>query len=268
MFDTHTHLYMPEFAFEGQAPDSYEGQLSAVDRAVAAGVEMMMFPNVDLTTIEPMRAVHALRPCCTAMAMGLHPTEVPEDWHEALQKTFDELESHRADYLAIGEVGIDLYWDKSRELEQMEVFNLQAQKALQLGLPLIIHCREGLGQVLEILKAMPGVRAVFHSFGGTVDEVDAIRRVGDFYFGINGIVTFKNCNVRDVLPHIGADRLLTETDSPYLAPVPHRGKRNETAYIPLIINEMSHQLGIEPAELAAVTDRNAREFFAMQTIEN
>lgn len=261
MFDTHTHLYMPDFAFEGQPDGSFEGQCAAVDRALAAGVEMMMFPNVDLASVEPMRALHALRPGCTVMAMGLHPTEVPENWHEAMKKIFDELEQHRADYLAVGEVGIDLYWDRSRELQQMEVFNIQVQKALELDLPVIIHCREGLPQVLEVLKVYPGVRAVFHSFGGTVEDVESIRRVGDYYFGINGIVTFKNCKVRDVLPAIGPERILTETDSPYLAPVPHRGKRNESAYIPLVVGEIARSLGISSEETAALTSANARRFF-------
>lgn len=263
MFDTHTHLYMPEFAFEGQPDGSYEGQCSAVDRALEAGVEMMMFPNVDLDTIGAMRALHAMRPESTVMAMGLHPTEVPEDWHEAMKSIFDELQTHQADYKAIGEVGIDMYWDQSRELQQMEVFNIQVQKAMELDLPVIIHCREGLGQVLEVLKVYPGVQAVFHSFGGTIEDVERIRSVGDFYFGINGIVTFRNCSVREVLPAIGADRILTETDSPYLAPVPHRGKRNESAYMPMIINEIARSLGKAPEETAALTDTNARRFFRL-----
>lgn len=263
MFDTHTHLYMPEFAFEGQPDGSFEGQCNAVDRALAAGVNMMMFPNVDLDSVAPMRSLHALRPESTIMAMGLHPTEVPEDWHDAMKHVFDELDSHSADYKAIGEVGIDLYWDRTRELQQMEVFNIQVQKALEMNLPVIIHCREGLDQVLEILKVYPGVEAVFHSFGGTKEDVERIRRVGDFYFGINGIVTFRNCSVRDVLPEIGADRILTETDSPYLAPVPHRGKRNESAYIPLVVNEIARSLGKTSEETAALTDTNARRFFRL-----
>lgn len=265
MIDTHTHLYMPEFAFEGQNDSSYEGQCDAVDRARRAGVEMMILPNVDRSTVGPLLDLHRMRPDCTAPAMGLHPTEVKENWREELDYVMSVLDSDAAHWCAVGEVGIDLYWDKTFEAEQMQAFDIQAARARELGLPLIIHCREGLPQTLEVLEGHRGVDAVFHSFGGSAEDAEAVMRAGDgrFYFGINGIVTFKNSSLRTVLPVVGADRLLIETDSPYLAPVPHRGRRNESAYIPHILATVAHSLGISVEAAEAATSQNARNLFRL-----
>jgi len=248
--DTHTHLYLSEF----ENPDD------AVTRALEAGVGHMLFPNVDVGTIEPMKSLHARFPRVTSMAMGLHPTEVNENWREALDIVERELDSGTR-YVAVGEVGMDLYWDKTFADEQMQALDIQAGKATALGLPIIIHCREGLAQTLEVLQGHPDARAIFHSFGGTTDDVEAIRRHGDHYFGINGIVTFKNSRLAEVLPAIGAQRILTETDSPYLAPTPHRGRRNERAYIPLIVAAIARGLGISPDEAAETTTYNSKMIF-------
>lgn len=263
MIDTHTHIYLPDFDFENQPENSYEGQCAAVDRAIRAGVDIMVFPNVDIAGIEHMRAVHALRPEATRMAMGLHPTEVGAGYESDLKAIKTEFQIHPHDYVAVGEVGIDLYWDKTYEKAQMLAFDSQTALAVELGLPVIIHCREGLPQVLEILQGHPEAKAVFHSFGGSAYDVEAIRRLGDYFFGINGIVTFKNSRLGDVLPQIGINRILTETDSPYLAPVPHRGKRNESAYIPLIAACIARHLGIEAAQAADICADNARQFFSL-----
>lgn len=261
--DTHTHLYMPEYSAEGQPEGSYEGQCAAVDRAVEAGVRMMLFPNVNVETISSMKAVHALRPEVTAMAMGLHPTELDEHWRDSLRTIRNELYSNTGLYKALGEVGIDLYWDKKYEREQMEALDVQLGWASELGLPVVIHCREGLSQSLEVLQGHRAVSAVFHCFGGSAEDVDMIRRTGDYYFGIGGIVTFKNSDLRNVLPHIGVERVLTETDAPYMAPVPNRGKRNESAYIPLILNSMAAALGLESEMLEAATVQNANNLFKL-----
>ncbi|MDE6038804.1 MAG: TatD family hydrolase, partial [Paramuribaculum sp.] len=214
LIDTHTHLYLPEFDIDG-------GGEAAVRRALDAGVEHMIFPNVDLTSIEPMRLLHAKFPESTSMAMGLHPTEVGESWRDDLAQVEEELRSHRHDYVAVGEIGIDLYWDKTFAEQQMQVLERQMQWAQEMNLPVIIHCREGLDQTLEVLQGFGSSRGVMHSFGGTPEDVERIRSVVDYHFGINGIVTFKNSKLRDSLPAITLDRLLLETDSPYLAPVPH-----------------------------------------------
>lgn len=263
MVDTHTHLYMPEYSIEGQADGSYAGQCAAVDRAVEAGVSMMLMPNVDRASIGPLQALHRLRPESTAMAMGLHPTEVKENWRGELAHIIDLLRTSPDAYKAIGEAGIDLYWDKSFEREQMMVFEAQVSEAARTGLPLIIHCREGLPQTLEVLQGYRDVKAVFHSFGGTDADVDAIRKVGDYYFGINGIVTFKNSKLRDTLPHIGLERILTETDAPFLAPVPHRGSRNESALITLVLATVADALGKNPAEIDGATTHNANCLFQL-----
>ena len=262
MVDTHTHIYMPEFDVEGQAPGSMQGQCETADRALAAGVSMMIMPNVDLASIAPMRALHTLRPECTRMAMGLHPTEVKESWRDDLAVMMAELDSHPGDYIAIGEVGIDLYWDRTFEREQMEAFDAQAARAVALGLPLIIHCREGLEQTLEVLQGHKGIRAVMHSFGGTAADVELIRRTADLYFGINGIVTFKKSTLPEVLPAIGIDRIVTETDSPYLAPVPHRGTRNESAYVADVLARVALTLDLDTDEADSITTANARNLFA------
>lgn len=263
MVDTHTHLYMPDYAFDGQTEGSYDGQCAAVDRAIEAGVAMMLMPNVDRDSIEPLQTLHKLRPDATAMAMGLHPTEVNDNWRTELEYILSVLRQTPTDYKAIGEAGIDLYWDKSFEREQMEAFDIQAAEASRTGLPLIIHCREGLPQTLEVLQGHRDVKAVFHSFGGTDADVDAIRKVGDYYFGINGIVTFKNSKLRQTLPHIGIERIITETDSPFLAPVPHRGSRNESAMMTHIAVTIADALGLSAEEVDTTTTYNANSLFQL-----
>lgn len=256
LIDTHTHLYLPEFDIDG-------GGEAAMRRALDAGVEHMIFPNVDLTSIEPMRLLHAKFPESTSMAMGLHPTEVGESWRDDLAQVEEELRSHRHDYVAVGEIGIDLYWDKTFAEQQMQVLERQMQWAQEMNLPVIIHCREGLDQTLEVLQEFGSSRGVMHSFGGTPEDVERIRSVVDYHFGINGIVTFKNSKLRDTLPAITLDRLLLETDSPYLAPVPHRGKRNESAYIVSTASVVAQALGVAPQDVAAATSANARGLFGI-----
>lgn len=252
LIDTHTHLYLPEF----------DDRDEAVERAFAAGVSKMMLPNVDLGTVAPMMDLAAKHPGKMFMAKGLHPTEVKEGWEDVLAEILGMMDGNEA-VKTIGEVGIDLYWDKTYESEQMKAFDAQLALAEEQGLPVIIHCREALPQALEVLQDHRGAKAVFHSFCGTCAEVDAIRRVGDYYFGINGVVTFKNCKVRDAVPEITLDRLLLETDSPYLAPVPYRGKRNETAYIVKVAEHIAAHLGIPAEQIADATTRNARALFGI-----
>ncbi len=263
MIDTHTHLYLPEFddADTGFDPAQLGGQVAAVDRAIDAGVHTMIFPNVDRSTIGPMHRVADLRPEAVRMTMGIHPTEVKENWPDELAYIRELLNASADRYVAVGEVGIDLYWDKTFEAGQMQAFGAQVADAERIGLPVIIHCREGLDQCLEVLKDHPDVPAVFHSFGGSEADVERIRKVGDYYFGINGIVTFKNSTLRNVLPAIGADRILTETDAPYLAPVPYRGRRNESAMMVKTLEEIARSLGMSKAEAERITEQNARRLF-------
>lgn len=252
MIDTHTHIYLEEFE---------EDRDEVVKRAKGAGVKHLIFPNVDLETIAPMHQLHAKYADYTSMAMGLHPTSVNEDYRCDLDKILKYFDECR--YVAVGEIGIDLYWDKKYRKEQGVVFKEQIEFADSKGLPIIIHVRDGLGDVLSVFSQMGGriPRGVFHSFTGSVDDVKRIREYGDFYFGINGIVTFKKSEIPSVLPEIGIDRLLLETDSPYLTPVPNRGKRNESANIPYICKSIATHLNLMEEDVSRVTDENAKALF-------
>ncbi|MDE6542216.1 MAG: TatD family hydrolase [Muribaculaceae bacterium] len=256
LYDTHTHLYLSDFDADG-------GGAAAVERAVDAGVEAMLMPNVDLTTIAPLRALQQQFPQHISAAMGLHPTEVGEGWRDDVEQALAALQPGD---VAVGEVGMDLYWDRTFREQQMQALEMQVAHAAALGLPLVIHCREALDETLEVLSGVKGVRGVMHSFGGTEADVDAVRRrLGDdWYFGINGIVTFKNCRVADALPSITVSRLLLETDSPYLAPVPHRGRRNESAYIAATAVRCAEALGMSADALADATFANAQSLFGKQ----
>lgn len=255
MIDSHSHIYLEEFDAD---------RTDVVARARQAGVRRLVLPNVDLDTVEPMMALHRAYPTYTSVAMGLHPTSVGENFRAdlaAIKEIFD-----RGGFVAVGEVGIDLYWDKTYRDEQIEVFDEQLRWAEHADLPVIIHCRDGLDEILWTFDnyggTLPG--CVFHSFVGTVADVEAIRRRGDFLFGINGIVTFKNSKLGDVLPAIGLNRILLETDCPYLTPVPYRGRRNESAYIPFIAAKIAEILGTSVDEVSARTDANAARFFDIE----
>ncbi len=262
MIDTHTHLYMDSFSKED--PD---GCIAAVDRAVETGVELMVLPAVDRESAAEVAALHSLRPDTTRTAMGLHPTEVGEDWREEIDDIVDTLSATSP--VAIGEVGIDLYWDDSNLSLQKEAFIAQILLAEKLGLPVIIHCRDGVEvccECIEKAKALSPSGAipplVFHSFTGSPADVRRIRQVCDPYFGINGVVTFKNSgSLPDAVKEIGIDRLLLETDSPYLAPVPKRGRRNESSFLSFINSKLAEILDLSPMEIDHATTRNAKNFF-------
>lgn len=255
LIDTHTHLYLEEFQPSPQ---------DAVTRAIQAGIKQMIFPNVDLSTIAPMQNLHNQFPQNTYLAMGLHPTEIKESWETDLSKVKNEFYQHKNKYIAVGEIGIDLYWDKTFKNEQMQALEQQFQWAVETNLPVIIHCREGLNEILEVLDGLViKPKGVFHSFGGTNIDVERIRERGDFYFGINGIVTFKNSKLRETLPCIGIDRILLETDAPYLAPVPHRGKRNESVYLIHTAAHIAQHLSLTSEKVASVTTTNAKQLFGI-----
>lgn len=253
MTDTHTHLYM----------DSYAGEQSlAVERAIEAGVGRMVFPGVSPESNDALIALHRLFPENTRIGLGLHPTELGENWQETLNALEPLLES--GEFSAIGETGIDLHWDASNIEAQMQAFDCQLEWAQRKNLPVIIHCRNGLHQTLEVIKgrqeSLPDL--IFHSFTSGREDVEEIRKVCNPWFGINGVVTFKNAsNLREALPGIGIDRILLETDSPYLAPTPYRGKRNESAYIPLIRDKVAECLNMSREEVERVSDSSAADIF-------
>jgi len=258
MIDTHTHLYLPEFTDDGL------GGAAAVDRAIEKGVRHMVMPNIDRESSTQLLALYDERPDVISTAWGLHPTEVGADW----QKETDELLLllDRKDAVAVGEVGIDLYWDKTYCDIQMQAFEYQASKARERGLPVIIHCREALDETLEVLDCFKGdmPEVVFHSFTGSPDDVEKIRRVTDAWFGINGVVTFKNArDLHSSIPSITPERIVLETDSPYLAPTPMRGKRNESSFLPYVCAKVAELTGKTSDEIDSITDRNARSIFKL-----
>lgn len=254
MIDSHTHIYMEEFDTDRN---------DVITRAIKAGVHQMILPNVDAESIEPLHKAIAQYPQCHA-AMGLHPTSVTADFRSQLSTIRSLFDSHH--YCAVGEIGIDLYWDKTFRNEQCEAFATQIEWARQLGLPIIIHSREAFDTTLEVLQQFPkgSIRGVFHSFTGTALQVAEIReKVGDFYFGINGIVTFKNAHLEELVTAIGIERILLETDAPYLAPTPHRGKRNEPAYIPYMAARIAQILNTTIEEVDNATTHNTRTLFGI-----
>lgn len=255
MTDTHTHLYMGDYE---------NGGAEAVERAIASGVGLMIFPAVDMSSMKPMYNLHRLYPINTRMAIGLHPTELGDNPDEQLDEMERMLKGDPSAYIAIGETGIDLYWDASNLEAQKKSFGRQYEWAQKYGLPLIIHCREGIDQVLDVITSHKGKqpKMIFHSFTYGPEEVKKIRKVCDPWFGINGVATFKNAStVRDAVSEIGINRILLETDSPYLAPVPHRGKRNESAYLPAVCFKVGEVLGLSPGEVESITDANAKKVF-------
>lgn len=255
MIDTHSHIYMPEFG-----PDNG----AVVDRAIAAGVSTIVLAGVDTNSIQPIKHLHALRPEATAMACGLHPTEVrADDMNTQLQAVEAELQS-TAGYVAIGETGIDLYWDQTTLSIQQEAFEAQMHWADKLGLPMILHVRNAFSQLTDVMKAHKGNIPPFvvHCFSGNSDDIKALRDIRpDAMFGIGGIVTFKKSPLPALLPLIGIDSILLETDAPWLAPVPHRGKQNESSLLPHINAKVAEIMNITPNESDRITSNNAQRFF-------
>lgn len=253
LIDTHTHIYLPEFDADRE---------EVIARAIEEGVSRMILPAVDPSSLPAMKALKESRPDLVSLAAGLHPTDLGPEPDEALAIVKSELEA--GGYVAVGEIGLDLYWDKSTLDAQMRAFDRQMRLAARLALPVIIHCREALDPALEVIEGLDRVpQGVFHSFSGTAQEVDRIRSRGDFYFGINGVATFKNCHVADALPEITPERLLLETDAPYLAPVPKRGRRNEPAYIAHTCRFLADAAGMSADEMADATSRNAVRLFGL-----
>lgn len=259
MIDTHTHIYLPEF-------DDDRDQV--VQRAKEAGVTHLILPNVDVQTIEPLRlCCQQYSPYCTP-AMGLHPTSVNGDYKQELRKIEKELQNTHL-YCAIGEIGLDCYWDKTFLNEQIEACKIQMRWAYELNLPVIVHIREAFDEIITLLQETEfPVRGIFHSYSGTAEQAQIISQLGDFIFGINGIVTFKKSTIRSILPTLGTDRIVLETDAPYLTPVPHRGKRNEPAFLPHICHAIAQITETTPEEITDITSRTARKIFHTASLDS
>jgi len=257
MIDTHSHIYLEEFDADRAA---------VIARAKAVGVEHIVLPNVDNTTLTRMLHLQATDPVFFHAAIGLHPTSVNADYEKELAWVKQELDCRP--YCAIGEVGIDLYWDKTFVKEQVSVFERQLQLAVDYDLPVIIHVREAFELAIASVEKYnnASLKGIFHSFGGTVEQAGRIIRLGGFKMGINGVVTFKNSTLGSVLPHVPLDYLVLETDAPYLTPVPYRGKRNESAYLEYVKNKLAEIYNLSPEEIAKKTFQNGVETLKILTL--
>jgi len=252
LIDTHAHLYLPEFD---------EDREDMIARAMAVGVNRFYLPNVDSRTIDAMLQLEAAYPShCFAM-MGLHPCSVKDNWEEELDIVKAWLERRR--FVAIGEIGIDLYWDTTHVAAQQQAFLRQVEWSLEYDLPIVIHSRESTDMLIDILRDLrePRLKGIFHCFGGTVAQAEAIIELG-FLLGIGGVLTFKKSGLDAVLAQIDLQHLVLETDSPYLAPAPHRGKRNESAYLRLVADKLAEVKQVPLEEITSITTGNANKLFS------
>lgn len=251
LVDTHTHMYSQRFESDRDA---------AMQRAIEAGIVRFYLPAIDRLETPALLELEAAYPDhCRAM-MGLHPCSVKEDVEEELAWVADWLSRRR--FAAVGEIGLDYYWDTSFKAQQLEAFSRQIDWALDYDLPIVIHSRESMDDSIEMVRQKQDgrLRGIFHCFTGTVEQARAIMDLG-FYLGIGGVLTYKNSGLAAVVRETGPDRLVLETDAPYLAPVPYRGKRNESAYLLSIAQFLADTLEISLEELADITTANAEKVF-------
>lgn len=251
LIDTHTHLYLEQFD---------EDRDEMIRRALDSGVEQFFLPNIDSSSITKMLELEEAYPGrCFAM-MGLHPCSVKENFEEELAIVRDWLDERP--FCAVGEIGIDLYWDKTFLEQQKEAFLQQAEWAKELGVPIVIHSREATDILIELTEQIKDerLRGVFHCFSGTEEQARRITELG-FFLGIGGVLTFKNAGLDKVMEKIGLEHVVLETDAPFLAPVPYRGKRNESAYVRLVAEKLAALKGVSFREVAETTSRNAGQLF-------
>lgn len=261
MIDTHTHLYMSDaFTQEDGGPEK------AVERALEAGVRHLIFPNVDVKSVRPLLDLHTKFPKETSVAPGLHPTEVTQNWKADIKEILYRFGD--TPYKAIGEIGVDLHWGDDNIIMQMDAFGEQLQMAYEKEKVVIVHSRDAWDETFEIIDKMGNQKPpiLFHSFTSGPTEANRIlTNYPDAYFAINGVVTFKNGkDIREAVKLIGADRLMLETDSPYLAPVPYRGRRNESAYLGNILSVLAETLELPEADVERITDNTAINYFRLK----
>jgi len=251
LIDTHCHLYMPDFR-----PD-----LDALmQRAQLAGVEKFYLPAIDSEVINDILVFETAYPGKAFAMMGIHPCSIKEDYNEELRITEEWL--NKRPFAAIGEIGLDFYWDKTFTTQQYHAFETQMQWALQRSMPIVIHSRNAMQQTIDTLKpfAEKGLRGIFHCFSGTAADAEQITALG-FLLGIGGVITYKNAGLGAALENIGLEHLVLETDAPYLTPVPFRGKRNESSYLTYIAQKLAEVKKVTVEEVAEVTTANAEKIF-------
>lgn len=249
--DTHSHLYDEAFAGEEEL---------AFGRAVEAGVTRLVFPDIDSNSREAMFAFADRHKGNIFPCLGLHPTSIDAGWEQEMMKMENHLDR---EIWAIGEIGIDCYWSKEFLEQQKEALRIQLEMAARKDLPVIIHSRESTEIIISILKECRhlGLRGVFHAYSGSRETFMELDRLGDWYIGLGGVLTYRKASIAETAKDIPLERILLETDSPYLTPVPFRGKRNESSYIPYIAQKLGELTGKDIAEIASVTTSNAQKLF-------
>jgi TatD DNase family protein len=254
LIDTHCHLYSDVFN---------EDREEAIANAKRMGVDRILLPNVDLQTVAGMHELVANHPGVCYPMMGLHPCDVKSDYETEIAQLFSFFDTHT--YCAVGEIGIDLYWDKTTQDIQEKAFLMQVEFALSKSLPIAIHSRNATHRIIEMLKPYKskGLTGVFHCFSESVELAEEILKLGGFKLGIGGVLTYKNAGLPEVLKQIDLQHIILETDSPYLPPVPHRGKRNEPAYTRLVAEKLADVKGVSLREVADITTANAEQLFGL-----
>ena len=249
--DTHTHLYSEQFD---------DDRVEVIERALAAGVTRFFIPAIDSSYTKSMYDLESRYPNNMFLMTGVHPTHVKDDYLEELAHIKEQLNSR--EFVAIGEIGIDLYWDRSTLKLQQEMFRLQIQLAKQYKLPIVIHCRDAFEEVFQILEEEKGPElfGIFHCFTGTLEQAQKAISF-NMKLGIGGVVTFKNGKINQFLKQISLDHIVLETDAPYLAPVPCRGQRNESSYILNVLEKLSDIYSMSSLEIASITTKNSRSIF-------
>ncbi len=252
--DTHTHIYSDKFT---------DDQEVTINRAFDAGVSRMFMPNIDLDSINGMHQLADNYPNNCFPMMGLHPCDVKANYDKVLSDMKAHFKNRK--YYAIGEIGIDLYWDKTFLSQQEHAFRTQIEWAKEMNLPIVIHCREAFEEILAILDELNDekLRGIFHCFTGTIEQAKHILNYGDFYLGIGGVVTFKKAGLDKIVEQLSIHDLVLETDAPYLAPTPYRGKRNEPSYIPHIAEKVAELLNLSLSQVAEITTSNSKTIFGV-----
>jgi TatD DNase family protein len=247
MIDTHAHTYAPEFASD---------RADTLARAFTQGLSQIWMPNIDHTSIDGMLELENQYPDQCVPMMGLHPCYVKKDFQKELYWVEEWL--NKRTFLAVGEIGLDFHWDTTYRAQQEEAFQVQVRLAHQYGLPIVIHCRKSFAETVALLEelAIPGLRGIFHCFSGDLKDARKVIEL-DFLLGIGGVVTFKNGGLDQVLPQIDLEHIVLETDCPYLAPVPYRGKRNESGYLPTIAQKIADLKRVSLEVVAEASTRNA-----------
>ncbi len=253
IIDTHTHLYSNQFKLDVD---------DVIAKAKENGVKKFIFPAIDSSHYDSMHALKKKYSDDIYLMSGLHPTDVKKNYKDELDFVVNSLKSHN--YVAIGEIGIDLYWDKTYLKEQQDAFRFQIKLAIKNDLPIVIHCRESFDEIFEILEKenCDKLRGVFHCFTGNIDQANKAIGLG-FLLGIGGVVTFKNGGIDKFINQIDLKHIVLETDSPYLAPVPFRGKRNESSYIIYVLEKLSELYQLPREEIASITTNNAEKMFSL-----